>query len=628
MCGIVGFTNRRHYDNGSIQKLLSIIAHRGPDDEGVYEDEFISLGHKRLAIIDIYGGHQPMVSSDGRYVIIYNGEIYNYKELKKGLQLLNYNFRTNSDTEVMLHCLIEYGIGALPKFNGMFAFAFWDSKEKNLLLARDRLGIKPLYYYIENNMRLVFASEIKAILPMMAQREVNLNTVYEFLTFQNIITNNTFFKNIYKLPPGYWMRWRPSGITTGCYWDISFKRDFNGTFQDAVEEYTKTLKNSVERHMISDVPVGSYLSGGFDSSSVTTLAASNLTGPINTFTGAFTDTPYYDERTGSRAVAKNIGAIIHEIEITPQDYLENIGKVIYHLDEPTLGTGAFPQYMVSKLVSQSVKVVLTGHGGDELFAGYQVYKVALIREVLKKNPFKVGSILLGIRSDEWSRILYYLFYPLLYPEIGYGLFIMITKKQRPYFLSGEFLAQNREYEPINSLKYLLKDKDYSPGEQLLTLYLKTYLPTLFIQEDKVGMAHSIEARLPLCDNQMIEFALRVPLETKLYGNSLKAITKIGMKSLLPEVLYKLPKRGFPTPFARWYRKEPLKSFMEDLLFNKRTSERGIFNTSTLKKIFQNNLYSKSDTLFDYATANILYSASIVELWFRTFIDKREPALSS
>jgi len=623
MCGIVGFTDKRRGDSGVIKKLLQIIAHRGPDDDGIYEDEFISIGHKRLSIIDIYGGHQPMISHDGRYVIAYNGEIYNYKRLKERLELNGCKFKTNSDTEVLLYWIIKYGVDGLSDLNGMFAFALWDNKEKSLLLARDRLGIKPLYYYTEHK-RLVFASEIKAILPMVSEREADLNTIYEFLTFQNIITQKTFFKDISKLPAGCWLKWKPSGITTGCYWDISFTGKFNGTFQDAVTEYSDVLNNSVTRHMISDVPVGSYLSGGFDSSSVSTLAADNMNMPLHTFTGAFTDASFYDERIGSRAVAKNISAVAHEIEITPQDYIQNIGKVIYHLDEPTLGTGALPQYMVSKLVSKSVKVVLTGHGGDEMFGGYQVYKAALIREMIRKNPLNIGSILLGVKKDEWSRILYYTLYPMVHSEVGYGLFIMTPKRQRKNFFSPEFLDQNSGYEPFDSLEDLVRNRNHLPYERLLTLYLKTYLPTLFFQEDKVGMAHSIEARLPLCDNQMIDLALRLPLEIKLWKNNLKAITKVSMKPRLPEILYSLPKRGFPTPFARWYRTEPLKSFMEDFLFSERTVKRGIFNISTLRKVFSSNLNSRTDTLYDYARANILYSASVVELWFRTFIDQEKP----
>jgi asparagine synthase (glutamine-hydrolysing) len=622
MCGIVGFTSGKT-DLNILKEMQTKIAHRGPDDEGVYQDEYVSMAHKRLSIIDIEGGHQPMFSADGRYVIVYNGELYNYRGLRKTLQAQGYQFSTHSDTEVLLYWLAKKGVKGLIDFNGMFAFAFWDRKEKTLILARDRLGIKPLYYYTDKE-SLVFGSEIKALLPLVSQREANLNAVYEFLTFQNILSSKTFFKDIYKLLPGHWLKWTPSGISNGCYWDISFPGNFNSSFNDAVEEYIKVLKDSVSRHMISDVPVGAYLSGGFDSPSVATLATNNSNETIHTFTGAFTDAPYYDERIGSRAVAKNIGAILHEVEITPQDYLENIGKVIYHLDEPTLGTGAFPQYMVSKLVSQSVKVVLTGHGGDEMFAGYQVYKVALIKETLRKNLAQIGSVLLGIKRDEWSRVLYYWLYPLLYPEVGYGLFIMVPKRWRTSFFTPDFLARNKDFEPFNSLADFVQGKDDMPGERLLRLYLKTYLPTLFIQEDKVGMAHSIEARTPLCDNEMVELSLKFPLRMKLWGNNLKAITKTAMKSRLPEVLYTLPKRGFPTPFARWYRREPLKSFMEDLLFNRRAEERGIFKMPALKRIFQQNLYSKTDTLFDYTRANILYSTSIVELWYRTYIDQKDP----
>lgn len=626
MCGIAGIihNNKTPPNVHTIRKMIDIMAHRGPDDEGIYLDEWISLGHKRLAVIDIQGGHQPMVSQDGRYVIVYNGELYNYLELRQILQKCGYKFVTKSDTEVLLYWLAEHGISGLTDFNGMFVFAFWDRKEKSLLLARDRLGIKPLYYCTIDKGTLVFASEIKGILPLVPDKAPNMHAVYEFLSFQNILSDKTFFHSIYRLLPGHWLRWTHSGTTSGCYWDVAFVRDHEYHFKDIIEEYSEVLQNSVTRHMIADVPVGAYLSGGFDSSSVATIASSLITEPLHTFTGAFTDATYYDERIGSRAVSENIGAIIHEIEITPMDYLKNIGKVIYHLDEPTLGTGAFPQYMVSQLVSQNVKVVLTGHGGDEMFAGYQVNKVALIKETLKKNPKRIGSVLLGIRKDEWTRVLYYLLYPLLYPEVGFGLFIMIPKRKRASFFTPDFLAKNKDFEPFESLAKIVKSNNDLPGERLLRLYLKTYLPTLFIQEDKVGMAHSIEARTPLCDNQMVDMALRVHLGMKLWDNNLKAIPKEAMNSQLPRVLYTLPKRGFPTPFARWYRREPLKLLMGDLLFSKKTEERGIFKISTLKKIFKRNLHSKTDTLYDYARANQLYSSSIIELWFRTFIDQKEP----
>jgi asparagine synthase (glutamine-hydrolysing) len=283
-----------------------------------------------------------------------------------------------------------------------------------------------------------------------------------------------------------------------------------------------------------------------------------------------------------------------------------------------------PQYMVADLASQNVKVVLTGHGGDELYAGYQVNKVALIKETLERRPSKMCSVLLGIRRDEWTRVLYYLLYPLIYPEIRYGLYIMIPKRKRSSFLTPEFLRENLGFEPFESLNDFINGKDYSPGQQLLALYLKTYLPTLFLQEDKMSMAHSVEGRTPLCDNHLVDLALKFPLETKLWNYELKALTKAAMRLRLPDLLYALPKRGFPTPFAIWYRSDPVKALMKDLLFGKQAKERGLFNTARIERIFEANMRSKTDSLYDYARASILYSLALVELWFRTFMDTREP----
>jgi len=311
------------------------------------------------------------------------------------------------------------------------------------------------------------------------------------------------------------------------------------------------------------------------------------------------------------------------VEITPQDYREHIGRVVYHLDEPTLGSGALPQFMVSRLVSRHVKVVLTGHGGDELFAGYPLFKVAQLRERLRSNPAGLGSLLWNLKKQEWVRVLYYGIYPLLYPEIGYGVAIVIPRRKRGGILHRDFLDQNKGFEPLEAFREMFYGKDYTPGERMVAWYVKTYLPTLLIQEDKVGMAHSIEARTPLCDNRMLDLSLRLPLDLKLHGGSLKALPKEAFKSRLPEVLYHLPKRGFPTPFARWYRQEPLRGMMEDLLFGAKARQRGVFNCAALEKEFRRNLASGSDGLFDFSRARLMHSASLVELWFRTFVDPVE-----
>lgn len=620
MCGIVGFTG--NFDSIALQKVLEVIAHRGPDGSGIYQDEHLSLGHRRLAIIDRETGQQPMLSADGSHIIVFNGEIYNYLDLKQDLQKKGIIFRTRSDTEVLLYWLMEYGPNGLAALNGMFAFALWDKKRKTLLLARDRLGIKPLYYTI-NDDKMAFASEIKAISYTKGSAEVDYKTLFQFLTFQNVLTDSTFFKGVNKLAPGSWLKWTPNNqVTKGTFWSLDFTRQFSGNLDEAAEAYAAALERSVVRHMISDVPVGAYLSGGIDSASVATVSAKHTTGSLHTFTGAFVDSPYYDERVGSRAVSHKIGAILHEVEITSRDYVDNIERVIYHLDEPTLGTGALPQFIVSRLVSRNVKVVLTGHGGDELFAGYQINKAALIRERLKTNPLSLFAVPFAVRPDEWTRVLYYLLFPLIQPEVRHGLFIMVPRKKRATLLSGDFLASNANYEPVRHIEEILRQNGAtSISQSLLTLYLKTYLPTLFIQEDKVGMAHSIEARMPLCDNEIVDLAVSIPLKTKLSGNTLKAVPRTAMADKLPPILYQLPKRGFPTPFARWYRLKPLRQFLSDILFDKRTLKRGIFNNVGLKEIFDKHIASSSDNLMDYARANLLYSFSMVELWFRCFIDK-------
>ena len=625
MCGIAGILSKEQhkYCSNHIRGMIDIISHRGPDDEGVYCDENVLLGHKRLAILDIKSGHQPMFSSDKRHVIVYNGEIYNYLDLRRHLEAKGHVFKTHSDTEVLLSWIIKYGIEGLSALNGMFAFALWDSQKGRLLLARDRLGIKPLYY-VEQDGDVFFSSEIKAILPFISNKEANLKTIYEFVTFQNILSEHTFFKDVQKLLPGTWISWDRSERKVGLYWDISFERNYNVSFEDCVEEYKSVLEESVNRHLIADVPVGTHLSGGIDSSTIAIITAKCLGQHANTFTGAFTDADYYDERIGSRAVASKIKAVAHEVEITAKDYLDNIGRVIYHLDEPTLGTGALPQYMVAKLVSQSVKVVLSGHGGDEMFAGYQVNKVALLKEVWNKNPWKTVHTLFGIRMDEWTRVLYFLVYPFFCPEVRHGLYIMTPKGRRSSFLTEDFLAQNEGFDPFEILSGYVEGKNLLPGEKLMTLYLKTYLPTLFNQEDKVSMAHSVETRTPLCDNHMITLACKYPLHIKLWKNSLKSITKEAMRGQLPDVIYRLPKRGFPTPFAKWFREEPVQSFMQDLLFDNKTRQRGIIDVSYFKKIFNKNQRSKVDSLYDYERANLLYSASVIELWFRTFIDNPHP----
>lgn len=627
MCGIAGVARAdgSPVELETLERMARLMFHRGPDSGGFHQSPGVGLAHRRLAIIDPEGGQQPMATPDGELVIAYNGEVYNYPELRAQLEARGHRFQTQTDTEVVLLAYREWGLDALRLLNGMFAFAIVDVAKREVLLARDRLGIKPLYFQ-QIGGDLVFASEVKAMSPAAPAARPRAATLLEFLTFQNVLSDQTFFADVQKLPPAGWLRWRPQGVTQGRFWELEFSHGGSQpTFAEAAEEYADVLQRAVRRHMIADVPVGAYLSGGFDSASVATLARDEVgSEPFHTFTGAFTDAPYYDERSGSRAVAQRIGARTHEVEIRPFDFADEIRRVIYHLDEPTLGTGALPQYVVARLVSQHVKVVLTGHGGDECFAGYQVNKVALLQETWRRSRARLPRVLGGIRPDEWTRVLYFLLYPLVFPEVSAGLFIMTPRRKRAAFLTPEFLASCGDHEPLDVLESARHVPGELPGQRLMRLYLRTYLPTLFIQEDKLGMAHAVESRTPLCDNELVDFAARLPLSLKLEGGQLKALPRAAMRSRLPDRLYDLPKRGFPTPFQRWYKAEPLRSLLEDLLLAPRARQRGIVEPAALERLWRRHQSSKTDTLYDYARANTLYSCAMIELWHRIFIDGERP----
>jgi len=387
MCGIAGIYNfnSERIEESLLKKMSNLIKHRGPDGEGFYFDSNFGMAHRRLSIIDLKKGAQPIYNEDKSVVIVYNGEIYNHKIIRDELKLKGHQFKTDTDTEVVLHAYEEWGYDSVSKYNGMFAYAIWDEKERRLFLARDRLGIKPLYYYLDYQ-TLIFSSEIKSILldPRVTTK-MNCRALIDYATFQNVLDDKTFFHNIIKLLPAHYLTCDKDGVKIFKYWDIDFKKNMDITIDKSLILYENLLASSIERHLMSDVPVGSYLSGGFDSTSVAYFASKCVNYHLHTFTGAFNEGDWYDERKYAREVAHDIKAIQHEIVITPKDFIEWIEKVIYHLDEPTTGTGALPHFLVSQCASKHVKVVLTGHGGDELFAGYPVYKVAYLKELFHKK---------------------------------------------------------------------------------------------------------------------------------------------------------------------------------------------------------------------------------------------------
>jgi len=587
--------------------MLESIKHRGPDDQGKYETKSISLGHNRLSIIDLSKkGKNPIWNKDKTKCIIFNGEIYNYKELKKELEKKGHKFKTKTDTEVILIGYEEYKEEILKKLNGMFAFAIYNKKDNSLFLARDRLGIKPLYYYYKDK-KFLFASEIKAILQdKTIKKEPNYLAISEYLTFQNILDDKTFFKDIKILLPGHYMTLKKNNIEIKEFWKPEFKYK-KRTYKETLKEFREIIDRSIKRHLISDVPVGTYLSGGFDSGTVTTLASKIYPQKLNTFTCTFDIKGNYDETPCARAVAEQIGANNYEIEINKDDFIKNIEKMVYHLDEPRVGIPIISQYPLSELASEYVKVTLTGHGGDELFAGYPVFQAKLY----KQNPIK--SIIKILKNKKRLNILYYLLAPLIYPEIKYGLIIVFPEKEKNKALTKTFLEGSKGYSPEIQIKKSLKDyQNLNEIERLQMLYLKTYLPSLFIAQDKMEMAHSTEARVPLCDNELVEFALSIPPKQKLIRDELKGIIKYSMKGIIPDILYKQEKRGFPTPLGPWLDKG-LEQYFKKILLSEKAINRKIYKKSYIKKLLKKR---------DFWNINKLWCLLNIELWFREFIDEK------
>ena len=441
MCGLSGvaYKDKRIPEKSLLIRMANLMAHRGPDGEGYFIDEGIGLAFRRLAIIDLEKGDQPIFNEDRNLVVVYNGEIYNHPELRQILIKKNHIFRTNSDTEVIVHAFEEWGEDSFLKFNGMFAFALYNIERKELFLVRDRLGIKPLYFS-ETPLGLVFGSEIKT---MLAAPEMNISPdyecIYDFMTYQNILDDKTFFAGIKKIKPGCYIKYYRGKVKNVTYWDVTFPENEIKDIHDCIEEYKTVFNSSVKRHLISDVPIGTYLSGGFDSTSVATLASGFYSDSISTFTGAFEEHSIFDERPGARQVAKRINAINYEILLNSNDFENSFEEIAYYLDEPMLGNGAFPQYHVARLVSKHVKVVLTGHGGDELFAGYEVFKAGYYLERLKDNPLFLSQILSHLALPEILRIAYFMLMPVIYPEVKYGLFIMFDNKKRRKLFCDDFL---------------------------------------------------------------------------------------------------------------------------------------------------------------------------------------------
>jgi asparagine synthase (glutamine-hydrolysing) len=630
MCGICGIlANKEEFDGSQshiVKAMKTLLKHRGPDAEGSHASPYGILGHQRLSIIDINGGDQPMVSLDGRYVLVYNGEIYNYLELRQNLIQLGHVFRTFSDTEVLLQLLMAHGESALNKLIGMFAFVFLDTHTGSWLLARDQFGIKPLYYAHTKTNQFVFASEIKALLEhpdILAN--VNMKGLGHYFTFQFCLGEETLFKHIYKVEPGYYLKGQGGVIKEKTrYWDADFTVDEHHTDQYFSDRLRTLLQDSARLQIRSDVPLGAYLSGGLDSSAITCFAADLLEAGMPVFTGKFAESLEYDESEFANIVAKVTGAATHEIVPTALDFVTHMPKIIEALDEPVAGPGVFPQYMVSRVAVNHVKVILGGQGGDEIFGGYARYLVGYLEQALKGAIYETqeeGKHLVDLESIVPNLPLLKNYAPLMKNFWQRGLFEDMDARYFRLIDRSPDIASLLTTDVINSIdrKQIFNDFRKTFNHPNTRSYInkmthfdfKTLLPALLQVEDRMSMAVSLESRVPILDTRIMNLVASAPPSMKFKGGKTKALLKSAVKNIVPDaIINRKDKMGFPVPLREWAQNGVVKEFVNDVLMSQKSRERGIYGKKALAELGSNQGVGSRQ----------LWGALCLELWHQRYID--------
>ena len=610
MCGIAGILSLqgRPVWPEEIRAMCSALVHRGPDDEGLYLGDGIGLGMRRLSIIDLETGSQPVRSEDGSVVAVFNGEIYNFARLRADLTRRGHVFRSTTDTEVIVHLYEERGDSCVDDLRGMFAFALWDARRRRLLLARDRLGIKPLYY-AEFGGRLLFGSELKALLelPDLA-RDLNWRAVGHLFTSLSTPADESILQGVRKLEPAHILTASPGRTPrTERYWEVRFVPERGRSEESFVEGLKERLEESVRLHLASDVPLGAFLSGGLDSSSVVATMARVSSMPVRTFSIGFREEAY-DELRHARCVAERFGTEHHELILEP-DVLEILDDLAWHLDEPFGDPSAIPTFVVSRMAADHVKVVLSGDGGDELFAGYDKYRVEQRERRYSRLPrfARKALAVIGSRMREGAK------------GRNFALHHSLTGWDR-YFDAGTFFRERSRQELLHPDVFARVQKDdprqfgnWLSAAQYLDLH--SYLPLdILTKVDRMSMAHSLEVRVPLLDHKLVEFAATIPPELNLNGSSGKQLFKKGMRGILPDEVIDRPKRGFAVPLATWFRGE-LEGFARDLLLSRRCRERNIFNSAYVERLLDLHRGGRPLDLQ-------LWTLMSFEMWCRTFIDKQ------
>ncbi len=642
MCGINGIAlaGGGRVSAADVRRMRDVLTHRGPDDSGLLIDGGVGLGHRRLSIVDVSGGHQPMPNEDGTLHLVFNGEIYNHADYRPSLEARGHVYRTHCDTETILHLYEEEGERAVEKLRGMFAFAIWDAPRRELFIARDRLGVKPLYYVHRDDGSLYFASEIKALLAARAVRaELNYAALTDYLANHAPSGEETLFRGVRRLPPGHTLTWHDGRVRIRKYWDVSFAGDGEAgkevggdgarprSDEDYVAEWSELFRTSVRLRLMADVPLGMFLSGGIDSSAIAAVMSTLVTDPVKTFSVAFAEREA-NELEYARMVARAYGTDHHEVVVSPREFFDALPRLVWHEDEPLAHPSSVALYFVSALAARHVKVVLTGEGSDELLAGYGRYRKTVYNLALgaryharaaapwpRAVPRGVESLPAASRVRQKLARTFLCLTPDI-QSIYFDNFAVFPRHMQASLLTPATRERvgARGLDPYAEVGRHLGATD---AETLLNRLLyadtKTYLHELLMKQDQMSMAASIESRVPFLDHKLVEYTARLPERMKLRGWTTKYILRRSMKGVLPEQILTRPKMGFPVPVGAWFRGE-FRGVVDEYVLGERAASRGIFERDFVRAVAAEHMAGAADH------TERLWSLVNFEMWLRQFID--------
>jgi len=635
ICGLVSADPRAEPDRALIERMRDTLTHRGPDGAGLHIGPGVGLGHRRLSIVDVAHGQQPMYSENGRFVIVYNGEIFNHPVLKPELEAAGIRYRTRSDTETVLHLFERFGDSAVDHMRGMFAVAIWDTVARRLFLARDRFGVKPLYYFHRQDGSLVFGSEIKALLPAFGGRPaLNVQALPDFLANHAPSGDETLFQGVKRVPPGHTLIWRDGEVSISRYWDLHFGDAVDGPAPGSsaeralVEEYLQRFKESVRLRLMSDVPLGMFLSGGIDSAAITATMAPMVREPIRTFSVGFAEREA-NELEYARLVAKAYTTEHREVLVSPEEFFGELPRLVWHEDEPLAHPSSVALYFVSRLASKHVKVVLTGEGSDETLAGYNRYRVTAyntrlghvyekmipgfarqgVRAAISALPVTSGFRQRAARSFLMRRS--------NLDELYFDNFAVFGRAAQHELLIPALRARLANVNPYAAYHEALgRVSDKPLVSQLLYADVKTYLQELLMKQDQMSMAASIESRVPFLDHPLAEWVAALPQSMKLRGTTTKWILRAAMRDKLPAAILSRKKMGFPVPVGAWLR-GPWRHLLDEFVTGGRARERGLFDQAAVERLKREHTAGVNHT-------ERLWALMTFEIWARIYMDGEAP----